>query len=440
MAIDIDLFIGVKNDLSPFTIDLKALTRGLVIIGQSGCGKSFLIGRLVEEIIRNTTDKTRILFIDPNSDFTYGTELKTKVEFDLCLNKYSTGFLTEEYKNFKKREKKYYENFKYKNDSVDQIFGRKQKFNLSWEWLFKEESRYFQIIKAFKFSIRYFWAISCLKYNMKLKSIDDLSKWYKTGSDILEIVEEGSSKDSLLQTEYVTLTKKLYIPKFVDVDCMLEALRNIEEAKDSKIWREHKDIPGIPEKLFTDNSRINFIEIETIKSKKYRLITLAYILRYIFEKHNELIEQIRNKQNDKPKETLRHTFLLIDEAHNFAPDNPSDPHEKMLGELIHTIAAEGRKYGLHLILATQRPNKIKQGLLGECDNAIIMKMNSRSDLEHLAKEMRILDVKLLEPCLHFQGQGNALAVGEMTKMAPYVQLFKSAPRRTKEGGVDIEDF
>ena len=85
-------------------------------------------------------------------------------------------------------------------------------------------------------------------------------------------------------------------------------------------------------------------------------------------------------------------------------------------------------------------NSRRQGylkMLGECDNAIIMKMNSRSDLEQLATEMRILDVKLLEPCLSFQGQGNAIAVGEMTKMAPYTQIFKSAPRRTKEGGVDI---
>ena len=79
-------------------------------------------------------------------------------------------------------------------------------------------------------------------------------------------------------------------------------------------------------------------------------------------------------------------------------------------------------------------------MLGECDNAIIMKMNSRRDLKLLAEEMRILNVELLEPCLSFQGQGNAIAVGEMTRMAPYAQIFKSAPRRTKEGGVDIPFF
>jgi len=70
-----DLYIGVKNDLSPFTVDLKALTRGLVVVGQSGCGKSFMLGRVVEEIVRKTRD-SRILIIDPNSDFLRGCGIK----------------------------------------------------------------------------------------------------------------------------------------------------------------------------------------------------------------------------------------------------------------------------------------------------------------------------------------------------------------------------
>ena len=224
-----------------------------------------------------------------------------------------------------------------------------------------------------------------------------------------------------------------------------------------RIWREYekgRKYEGLPEKLFK-GTNINIIDLGDLKINTSRIVCTFYAIdellklhkknteeyhRLPYEKKNEIenhYEISKKKHKDDPR--LR-TFILIDEAHNFAPEGTSDPHEKMLGELIHTIAAEGRKYGLHLILATQRPNKVKRGLLGELDNAIIMKMNSRSDLEELAKEMRILDVKLLEPCLSFQGQGNAIAVGEMTRMAPYTQIFKSAPRRTKEGGVDIPFF
>ena len=84
---DYDLYIGVKNDLSPYTVDLKALTRGLVVVGQSGCGKSFMLGRLVEEIVRKT-EKSRILIIDPNSDFCFGIELMEFDEFEQKLEKY----------------------------------------------------------------------------------------------------------------------------------------------------------------------------------------------------------------------------------------------------------------------------------------------------------------------------------------------------------------
>ena len=209
-----------------------------------------------------------------------------------------------------------------------------------------------------------------------------------------------------------------------------------------------ESINGVPESLFkcigqyTNDkivkNRVNIFDLGILDLTFSKQIVTLYLLDYIYSEHKKCIEQYRkNKLGSDPR--LR-TFILIDEAHNFAPEDTDDPHEKMLGELIHTITAEGRKYGLHLILATQRPHKVKRGLLGECDNAIIMKMNSRQDLKLLADEMRILNVELLEPCLSFQGQGSAIAVGEMTRMAPYTHIFKSAPRRTKEGGVDIPFF
>jgi hypothetical protein len=441
-----DLYIGVRNDLSPFYVDLKALTRGLVVVGQSGCGKSFLVGRLVEELVRNTKEKTRLLIIDSNSDFCEGLKPKDEQEFTKDINTYDSGlFKNGEFGVFKDKEMQDFKKFKSTNQlPIGQLFGRGEPFNLSWKWLIDNATNFLRIVKAGKFSIGYPWALLSLKSSLRDEYKYLPEKWISAGSDI--ITNQIGKGD---ESEYIDDELALKFKKWLDSESFQELLRDLGSEVSAGIWRKNPNDKGLPEQLFAD-SRVNFVEVERIpiSEKKSRLKTVTFILLHCLTKHIELIEKyrvLRIQGGEKAalkqaEQDLKHTFILIDEAHNYAPDETNDPHEKMLGELIHTIAAEGRKYGLHVILATQRPNKIKRGLLGECDNAIIMKMNSRSDLEHLAKEMRILDVKLLEPCLHFQGQGNALAVGEMTRMAPYVQLFKSAPRRTVEGGVDIPDF
>ena len=48
-------------------------------------------------------------------------------------------------------------------------------------------------------------------------------------------------------------------------------------------------------------------------------------------------------------------LIVIDEAHNLCTPEPVTPVEKLLTERIVQIAAEGRKYGLWLLLSTQRP-------------------------------------------------------------------------------------
>ncbi|MGB8657832.1 MAG: ATP-binding protein [Candidatus Zixiibacteriota bacterium] len=421
---------------------MEALTRGLVVVGQSGCGKSFLVGRLVEELVRKTTEKTRLLIIDPNSDFCEGLTLQTEEEFNKDrLDKYNSGTLKNgEFATFKERELQYFHEIKSTNQwPVAHLFGRREAFNLSWKWLVDEDNNFLQIVKGGYFAPSYPWALLCVRDYVKPQSSPQ--EWIEGGTKLVNDLLRAIS-----QPQFPFVSSRIGLARSLGTECFLELLNDIRQEIKAHLWQEKAEDTGLPQRLFAE-SRVSFIETETIKEKKSRLETVAFILLNCWEEHKKLIEEYRDSQKNgdqqlitRAKENLKHVFILVDEAQNYAPEETNDPHEKMLGELIHAIAAEGRKYGLHVILATQRPNKIKQGLLGECDNAIIMKMNSRSDLEHLAREMRILDVKLLEPCLHFQGQGNALAVGEMTRMAPYVQLFKSAPRRTREGGVDIPGF
>jgi ABC-type proline/glycine betaine transport system ATPase subunit len=142
-----DLYIGVKSDLSPFNIDLNALTRGLVVIGQSGCGKSFLLGRLIEEIYQQTTDKTQILIFDPNSDFYYGAQLKDDEIFQNTLAKYHSGQLERQHCDFKALEESNYTKLKSSlkntmNPNINDIF------NLSWMYIIRNYYRYFKVIKG----------------------------------------------------------------------------------------------------------------------------------------------------------------------------------------------------------------------------------------------------------------------------------------------------
>ena len=58
--------------------------------------------------------------------------------------------------------------------------------------------------------------------------------------------------------------------------------------------------------------------------------------------------------------------------------------QRLLDRLIQ-IAAEGRKYGLWLLLSLQRPSKIHPQILSQCDNLMLMRMNSPDDVAELGR-------------------------------------------------------
>ena len=48
------------------------------------------------------------------------------------------------------------------------------------------------------------------------------------------------------------------------------------------------------------------------------------------------------------------------------------------------IAAEGRKFGLYLLVSTQRPQKVHPNVVSQCDNLVLMRLNSAADLAYAA--------------------------------------------------------
>lgn len=87
-----------------------------------------------------------------------------------------------------------------------------------------------------------------------------------------------------------------------------------------------------------------------------------------------------------PFGTGRPVVLFIDEVQNFAD-------EVMRGascrRKLDKIAAEGRKFGIHLVVATQRPSSVSKMILTQANVRIVGRMSGDTDLARIRKEFAL---------------------------------------------------
>jgi len=124
-------------------------------------------------------------------------------------------------------------------------------------------------------------------------------------------------------------------------------------------------------------------------------------------------------------------FVILEEAHKFIPGSDQ---QTFSSSIINKIAAEGRKFGIFLLLITQRPSKVHPDSLSQCNSQVIMKLTNPQDQKAVAESSERLSQDLLND-LPGLNPGEAVVVGEVTK-APV--MLKVRPRKTKEGGADID--
>ncbi len=125
--------------------------------------------------------------------------------------------------------------------------------------------------------------------------------------------------------------------------------------------------------------------------------------------------------------------IVIDEAQNVCPAEAGDPLTALATADAIRIAGEGRKFGLYLIVVTQRPQKIHENVLSQCDNLVLMRMNSVADLAHVAGVFSFVPPGLVDRATAF-GLGEALAAG---KIASHPALVRFGSRISYEGGADV---
>jgi DNA helicase HerA-like ATPase len=124
-------------------------------------------------------------------------------------------------------------------------------------------------------------------------------------------------------------------------------------------------------------------------------------------------------------------FVVLEEAHNLVPGGREVTRAS---RIVNTVAAEGRKFGVFLVVITQRPSKIAEDTLSQCASQLVMRLTNPDDQKAVQRASEVVSQALLDD-LPGLGQGEVVVLGRLTRIPAMVRV---SGRVGAEGGADLD--
>ena len=332
----------------PFRLDAGGFGRHTFLCGQSGSGKTYALGVLLERLLMET--RLRVVVLDPNSDYVRLGEPRMDDE--------------------RYREAAAAVHVRSGTSGPDRIRVR-----------FRDLSPVHQAGL------------------LRLDPLADRAEY----AELVALVEDGSirSLEDLAESAAEDLKLRAHnlgIDRF-------------------GIWPGPAGESLLDELVSSAGPRCLVVDLGSLGTREEQTLTAGAVLERLW----------RERARREP------VAIVIDEAHNVCPAEPADRLTALATEDAIRIAGEGRKFGLYLIVVSQRPQKAHENVLSQCDNLVLMRMNSVADLAHVAGIFSFVPPGLVERATAFD-QGEALAAG---KIASHPTLIRFGSRISYEGGADV---
>ncbi len=182
--------------------------------------------------------------------------------------------------------------------------------------------------------------------------------------------------------------------------------------------------------------KINILDMIEF-SEKQADVAIAYYLEEILEDRKRAE---RNKRSRNSTERIRFNtpvICAIEEAHVFLPSitNISTDTKRIASK----IAREGRKFGLSLIIVSQRPRRLDPDVLSQMGSLAILRLTNPEDQRYISESSEIISRELLEylPSLNV---GEAILVGQWVNIPSIVKIDKVEEKRAGEDISAVDEW
>lgn len=140
------------------------------------------------------------------------------------------------------------------------------------------------------------------------------------------------------------------------------------------------------------------------------------------------------------EERKRDPILLVcEEAHRYVPDH-GEAEYAAAQMAIRRIAREGRKYGIGLMLVSQRPADVESTVISQCGTWLVLRLTNAADQQHVARFLpdglsgmtKVLPTLAQQEAI-FVGEGASLPARVRIHDLPWEKLPKSESAKFAEG-------
>ncbi len=323
----------------PVVLDVKELvSTHLAIIASTGAGKSYLASVVIEELMR-PTNRAAVLIIDPHGEYSTLQEIANHREFEEQSGA-ADGHSPRRRQRYQARASVYLH---------DQVKVRLNTLSLA--------------------DLRYLLPGMTDKQHHYLgQAYDKLTKEKKGGVWSAEelkkaVIEVGQYKNDESGDDSGNSTVAALSWK-------------IEErlGRNNFVFDESTHL-GLREIL--QPGKCTVLQVDEVDERDQQVI-VATLLRRIYRAR---METERHKVQDGDEKYLPYpVFILIEEAHHFAPHDGDSISKGILKQAL----AEGRKFGMGIGLISQRPGKLDADVLSQCLTQCIMRIVNEVDQKSVA--------------------------------------------------------